>query len=103
MWGIETKKEEKKGKKKKKNEINNLGKKTPRKKGPSGKPKLYFINKKSEKEAYEAAKLNGKGEPIKHAHPKKGKPHFHPNNNPDDVKGLDINIKKNGYHYMYPK
>ena len=50
-----------------------------RKKGPSGKPMEYFIKCKNKKQAYEAAKKAGKGEPIKHAHPKKGNPHYHPN------------------------
>ena len=74
-----------------------------RKAGPSGKPSLHFIDKSTKKEAYEAAKHAGKGEPIHHANPSNGKPHYHPNNNPKDSKGLDKNIKKDGTHYTYPK
>lgn len=74
-----------------------------RKAGPSGKPALHFIDKSSKKEAYEAAKHAGKGEPIHHSNPSNGKPHYHPNNNPNDSKGLDKNIKKDGTHYTYPK
>ena len=71
--------------------------------GPSGKPALHFIDKSTKKQAYEAPKHAGKGEPIHHANPAKGKPHYHPNNNPKDYKGLDKNIKKDGTHYTYPK
>ena len=71
--------------------------------GPSGKPALHFIDKSTKKQAYEAAKHAGKGEPIHHANPTVGKPHYHPNNNPKDYKGLDKNIKKDGTHYTYPK
>ena len=74
-----------------------------RKKGPSGKPMEYFIKCKNEKQAYEAAKNAGKGKPIKHAHPKKGNPHYHPNNNKNDYEGLEENIQKDGNHFMYPK
>ena len=71
--------------------------------GPSGKPALHFIDKSTKKQAYEAAKHAGKGEPIHHANTTVGKPHYHPNNNPKDYKGLDKNIKKDGTHYTYPK
>ena len=81
----------------------NRPKKLNRGKGPCGKPKIHFIMFKNKKEAYEAAKLAGKGKPIHHPHPEKGNPHFHPNNNPNDCKGLDENILKNGVHYEYPK
>ena len=74
-----------------------------RKTGPSGKPMEFFIKFKNEKEAYEAAKQAGKGEPIKHAHPKKGDPHYHPNKNRNDHKGLEENIQKDGRHYCYPE
>ena len=75
-----------------------------RKKGPSGKPMEYFIKCKSKKEAYEAAKKAGKGEPIDHANPKNGDPpHFHPNRNRNDHKGLEENIQKDGLHFIYPK
>ena len=96
----------KKGKSKSKDQNKQKGQKTkkvPRKKGPSGKPRLHFINKKTKKEAYEAAKRAGKGEPIQHAHPKKGKPHFHPNDNPNDCIGLEEYIQKDGVHFTYPK
>ena len=74
-------------------------KKVNRKKGPSGKALLNFIRFKSKKAAYEAAKRAGKGgKPIHHA----GQKHFHPNNNPNDMKGLDKYILKNGDHYCYP-
>ena len=74
-----------------------------RKKGPSGKPMEYFIKCKNKKQAYEAAKKAGKGEPIKHAHPKKGNPHYHPNKNKNDHEGLEENIQKDGTHFIYPK
>ena len=75
-----------------------------RKKGPSGKPMEYFIWCKSEKEAYELAKQAGKGEPIKHHNPKNGDPsHYHPNRNINDHEGLDINIQKDGKHFIYQK
>ena len=75
------------------------GKKEIRKKGPSGKALLNFIRFKSKKAAYEAAKRAGKGgKPIQH----EKKKHFHPNNNPNDMKGLDKYILKNGDHYCYP-
>ena len=81
------------------NDKNNRGKKVNRKKGPCGKPLLHFIRFKSKKAAYEAAKRAGKGgKPIHHAKEK----HFHPNNNPNNMKGLDKNILKNGVHYVYP-
>ncbi len=86
----------KKGKKEKKGK---KGRKVNRKKGPSGKPLLRFIRFKTRKAAYEAAKRAGKGgKPIHHA----GEKHFHPNDNPNDMKGLDKNILKNGDHYCYP-
>ena len=75
-----------------------------RKKGPSGEPMEYFIKCKSKKAAYEAAKKAGKGEPIDHANPKNGDPpHYHPNRNINDHKGLDQNIQKDGKHFIYPK
>ena len=95
----EDEKDEKKTQKKRKR-----GKKVNRKKGPSGKPKINIIRFKSKKAAYEAAKRAGKGgKPIHHAHPKKGEPHFHPNKDPFDMKGLEKNILENGDHYVYPK
>lgn len=81
----------------------NRPKRVNRGKGPCGKPKLHFIKFKNKKEAYEAAKHAGKGKPIHHPHPEKGNPHFHPNYNPNDCKGLDEYILKNGVHYEYPK
>ena len=86
-------------KKNKSNDKNNRGKKVNRKKCPCGKPLLHFIRFKSKKAAYEAAKHAGKGgKPIYLAKEK----HFHPNNNPNDMKGLDKIILKNGVHYVYP-
>ena len=83
----------------KSNDKNNRGKKVNRKKGPSGKPLLNFIRFKSKHAAFEAAKRAGKGgKPIHHAKDK----HFHPNNDPYDMKGLEKNILKNGDHYCYP-
>ena len=54
----------------------------------------------SEKAAYKAAKSAGKGKPLKHAHPKKGK--SHPNKNRNEHEGLEENIQKDGTHFIYP-
>ena len=73
-----------------------------RKIGPSGKPVVIIIECKSQKEAYEKAKHAGKGEPVHHPKPKKGKAHYHPNGNRNDHIGLDKNIQKDGTHFTYP-
>jgi RHS repeat-associated protein len=45
--------------------------------GPSGKPEVHEKDHKSKKEAKEAARREGQGEPVNHPSPKKGKPHYH--------------------------
>lgn len=46
--------------------------------GPSGRPKIHRTRFPTEKAAKEAAKEAGKGNPMKHANPKTGRPHYHP-------------------------
>ena len=63
----------------------------------SGKPTIYNIDLNSEKEAYEAAKQAGKGEPVKHPPGKPGeKWHWHPTNKFGK-------ILKNGQHFRWGK
>jgi len=61
--------------------------------GPSGRPKLHRPRLPSDKAAEEAARHAGKGEPIKHANPNKGNPHYHPT----DASGKKIP----GTHFEY--
>lgn len=46
--------------------------------GGSGKPRVNTVHHSSQKKAKDAARNEGKGQPIKHPSPKKGKPHYHP-------------------------
>ncbi|UJR34476.1 hypothetical protein I4U23_021883 [Adineta vaga] len=63
--------------------------------GPSGKPKLHFIQYNSQQAARDGAfHAGGKNEPAHHAHPKEGKAHYHA----ADKSG---NIIKDGVHHCY--
>ena len=62
--------------------------------GPSGKPKIHKKKFPRGKAAEEAATKAGKGKPIHHSNPTKGKPHFHPT----DAQGEKIP----GQHFEYP-
>jgi hypothetical protein len=66
--------------------------------GPSGKPKLHFSPTLSRKQAKEAAREAGHGNPpIQHPPHKPGQPtHWHPTNS-------DGSKKKNGSHYPQNK
>jgi hypothetical protein len=46
--------------------------------GPSGRPKVHGKKFNTRKGAREAAQEAGKGAPIHHANPARGRPHFHP-------------------------
>ncbi len=65
--------------------------------GPSGKPKIHNPKFSSKKDAFEAAKRASKGgqDPIHHANPTVGDPHYHPADEAGE-------IIKNGVHYNYP-
>jgi RHS repeat-associated protein len=46
--------------------------------GPSGKPAHHEVDHSTVKGAKDAARVQGKRAPVKHASPARGKPHFHP-------------------------
>jgi hypothetical protein len=46
--------------------------------GPSGKPAVHEVDYSTRKRAKDAARNEGKGAPVNHPTPAKGKPHFHP-------------------------
>jgi hypothetical protein len=69
-----------------------------RKEGPSGKPMLHFIQHSTRKQAEDAARDAGKGNPPL-AHPPHGpgqNPHYHPTTK-------DGSIRKDGSHHEFPK
>lgn len=63
--------------------------------GPSGDPMIHQPSLPHRKDAKDAARRAGKGAPMKHPNPKRGKPHFHPTTR----KGKKVN---DGTHYNYP-
>jgi hypothetical protein len=64
--------------------------------GGSGKPRQHFTQKKSRKEAQEAARRQGGGRPPIQHNERGQKSHFHPS----DKQG---NIRKDGSHFQYGK
>lgn len=46
--------------------------------GPSGKPKIHEVDHSTKKQAKDAARNEGKGAPVQHPSPTRGRPHFHP-------------------------
>ena len=61
--------------------------------GPSGKPKIHNVQHSSKKAAEEAARHEGKGEPLKHATSEEQSPHYHPT----DAEGEKVP----GVHHNY--
>ncbi len=67
----------------------------PSKLGPSGKPKIHVKKHATKKQAKDAARNKGKGEPMHHPSPERGGPHYHP---------VDKDGKKiPGPHEEYPR
>lgn len=64
--------------------------------GPSARPAYHNVDHSTKKEAKDAARQEGKGAPVKHASPAKGKPHYHPT----DEKGKQI---RGSTHHNYPQ
>jgi RHS repeat-associated protein len=62
--------------------------------GPSGKPQVNTVKHPSQKKAKDAARKEGKGAPVKHPNPKKGKSHYHPTDK-------DGNKKPTSTHHEY--
>ncbi|MFL5493647.1 MAG: RHS repeat-associated core domain-containing protein [Gemmatimonadales bacterium] len=63
--------------------------------GPSGKPQVDNVDKSTRKQAKDAARDAGKGPPINHPSPARGKPHYHPTD-------ADGNKLPGSPHYTYP-
>jgi hypothetical protein len=63
--------------------------------GPSGKPKVHNIQHSSRKDALDAARQEGKGQPMQHTAADSQPPHFHP----VDEAGEKIP----GAHHNYPE
>ncbi len=64
--------------------------------GPSGKPQINKVTHSTQKSAKDAARAEGKGKPVKHPSPQKGKQHYHPT----DKSG---NKKPTSTHHEYPQ
>ena len=62
--------------------------------GPSGKPQVNKVHHTNQKQAKDAARNEGKGKPVKHATPTRGRSHYHPTN----TKGEK---KPNSTHHEY--
>jgi hypothetical protein len=66
--------------------------------GPSGKPKVHIVNHPTRKRAQDAARNDGRGQPMHHPSPERkgGSPHYHP----VDKYG---NKTRGGVHHNYPR
>jgi hypothetical protein len=64
--------------------------------GPSGKPQVNVIRHPTHKGATDAARLQGRGAPVKHSTPTRGKGHFHAT----DVEGRKL---PGSTHHEYPQ
>jgi RHS repeat-associated protein len=63
--------------------------------GPSGKPQVNEVDHATRKAAKDAARAEGRGEPVRHTGTRGGKPHFHPT----DAEGEKI---PSSTHHNYP-